>query len=401
MSLSFALFMVHNSFRLLFAMPKVNSKAFFREQRVHSRIKAEIVYKYVKVWAQIVLNPQERYNKLVGAAYIDLFSGPGTYEDGNKSTPLLVIEEAIKLSIVRRNLRSYFNDKNKAHIESLEQEIDNISGITTLTHRPMFYNEEASISLINRFNIAPNVPQFFFLDQFGYSDITPELIRRAFQADKCDCAFFFKYSRVIGALNNPSASANMVELFGKQQVENLRLQLKTRLSALAKEEMILEALKKAMSSVGAPFFHAFPFRIQETQGATHHLIYLGKHERGLAPMKEIMGKASSRQDEGVPSFGFAEHEAHPNLFAVSPIDELQSALLTRFGGETTTVGAIYSAHHPGTPYLLKNYQEALRRLEADGRIVATPIAQNRPTRNGKTTMAPDTRISFPRKDVAN
>jgi hypothetical protein len=161
--------------------------------------------------------------------------------------------------------------------------------------------------------------------------------------------------------------------------------------------MILEALKKAMSLVGAVNFHAFPFRVQETRGATHHLIYLGKHERGLTLMKEIMGKASSRQDEGVPSFGFAEYEAHPNLFSVSPIDELRLDLVTRFSGETLTVGAIYLAHHAGTRYLLKNYQEALRRLEADGQIITAPTAQNRPTRSGKTTMAPDTRISFPKR----
>jgi three-Cys-motif partner protein len=383
-------------FRLLFAMPKVDAKAFFREQRVHSRIKAEIVYMFVKPWAHIVLNSQAKYNQKVEAAYVDLFSGPGTYEDGNKSTPLLVMESAVKQTLSRRGLRSYFNDKDKTHIKSLEQEISAIDGIATLVHKPAFYNEEASIDLVNRLSIAPNVPQFFFLDQFGYSDITPALIRRIFRADKCDCAFFFKYSRVIGALNNQAASESMVELFGRQQVEELRLKLRGRPDALTREEMILGALRKVMHSVGAIYFHAYPFRIQETKGATHHLIYLGKNEKGLTLMKEIMGKASSRQDEGVPSFGFAEYEAHPNLFPVSPIDELRLDLATRFSGETLTVGAIYLAHHAGTRYLLKNYQEALRRLETDGQIITAPSAQNRPTRSGKTSMAPDTRISFPK-----
>jgi three-Cys-motif partner protein len=382
-------------------MPKVDAKAFFREQRVHSRIKTEIVYKFVKPWSQIVLSSQAKYNQTVEAAYIDLFAGPGTYEDGNKSTPLLVIEDAVKQQLSRRGLRCFFNDKDKTHIESLEQEIGAIDGVSALTHKPSFYNEEASIGLIDRFNLSRKVPQFFFLDQFGYSDITPELIRRIFQADKCDCAFFFKYSRVIGALNNRTAASNMIELFGKQQVEELRTKLKTQPDALTKEEMILDALKRAMASVGASSFHPFPFRIQENQGATHHLIYLGKSERGLSVMKEIMGNASSRQDEGVPSFGFAEHEAHPNLFFISPIDELQSALLQRFSGETITVGAIYSVHHAGTRYLLRNYQEALKRLESDGKIITFPTANERPLRNGKTTMSPDTHISFPRKEGQN
>ena len=121
-------------------MPKVDSKAFFREQRVHSRVKAEIVCKYVNAWAQIVLNSQQRYKQNVEAAYIDLFSGPGTYEDGNKSTPLLVIEAAMKQSIMRKGLRTYFNDKDKAHVESLKQEISSIREISTLTYKPEFYN---------------------------------------------------------------------------------------------------------------------------------------------------------------------------------------------------------------------------------------------------------------------
>ena len=39
-------------------MPKVSSKKFFAEQSAHSRVKADIVFKYVTTWATVMLNPK-------------------------------------------------------------------------------------------------------------------------------------------------------------------------------------------------------------------------------------------------------------------------------------------------------------------------------------------------------
>jgi three-Cys-motif partner protein len=379
-------------------MPRVSSKKFFTEQSIQSRVKAEIISKYVSAWARIVLSFQKKRGHVAPvAAYIDLFSGPGTYEDNNKSTPLLVVEEAIKYPLVYNGLRAIFNDNTPTHIESLEQEIKTVENISTLKYPPSYFMENASIALIDKFDISSDVPQFFFLDQFGYSDVKPDLIRRVFHARMCDCAFFFKYSRVVAALSNPEASSNMEELFGKDAVDILRQQVRISRGQKQKERLVLAALEKTMKSVGATFFHAFAFRVQEAGGARHHLIYLGKHERGLTLMKEIMGNASTRKEDGVPIFGFAEVEEHPNLFSVSPIDNLKSELVEEFTAKTLTVASIYSRHHVGKDYLLKNYQEALRRLESDGSIVAEPSAGNRPQRHGVVTMGLDTRITFPAK----
>ena len=102
-------------------MPRVSSKKFFAEQSAHSRVKADIVFKYVTAWATVILNP--RYNQKCEAAYIDLFSGPGSYEDGARSTPLLIVEEVLKKQLLKDGLKTYFNDLSSAHTESLRQEI--------------------------------------------------------------------------------------------------------------------------------------------------------------------------------------------------------------------------------------------------------------------------------------
>ena len=102
-------------------MPKVSSKKFFAEQSAHSRVKADIVFKYVTTWATVMLKP--KFNQKGEAAYIDLFSGPGSYEDGARSTPLLIVEEVLKKQLLKDGLKTYFNDLSSAHTESLRQEI--------------------------------------------------------------------------------------------------------------------------------------------------------------------------------------------------------------------------------------------------------------------------------------
>jgi three-Cys-motif partner protein len=375
-------------------MAEISTTEFFQEQRVQSRVKSEIVSKFVRAWAQVLINHQKKSRQKPKVAYIDLFSGPGTYEDDSRSTPLFVIEEALKHKWMREALCVFFNDRDRTNIQSLQQEIFALDKIESLANKPTFYNEEASIKLIDSFRLSPDVPQFFFLDPFGYKSISLELLQRAFQARACDCAFFFNYRRIIAALNNPAMAANMTKLFGADRAQDLRQRLEAIHSAKRREEMVLQVLEETLTGIGITHFIAYPFRSEEARRATHHLVYVTKHAKGLEIMKDIMGRASTRHEEGVPVFGFSEQEPHPMLFTPTPIADLERMLEKEFQGKSMTVGDIFSVHHKGKPYILPNYQEALKRLEESGKVVADPPANLRPTRNGRTTMGINIMIKF-------
>ena len=104
--------------------------SFFDEPSEHSQIKAAIVSKYFWAWTRVIIPRAKRRANRV--AYIDLFAGPGRYEDGTKSTPLLVLEKAIQDTHLREMLVTIFNDKNSDHSRSLEQEIRQLPGIEHL-----------------------------------------------------------------------------------------------------------------------------------------------------------------------------------------------------------------------------------------------------------------------------
>jgi len=96
--------------------------------------------------------------------------------------------------------------------------------------------------------------------------------------------------------------------------------------------------------------------------------------------------------------GYITGPVQHGLFTVDPMPELEEDLLRTFAGRTLSVGTIFNQHHVTSDrYILKNYQEALRRLEARTAIHATPSSEERQSRNGIVTMSETVDITFPKR----
>ena len=107
---------------------------FFEESREQSQIKARIVAKYFWAWAKVISPSTKQYGNRI--AYIDLFAGPGRYEDGTLSTPLLVLQKAIEDPNMRDMLVTLFNDRDARNVGKLKEAIAALPGIETLKHAP-------------------------------------------------------------------------------------------------------------------------------------------------------------------------------------------------------------------------------------------------------------------------
>src|SRR2546423_1355672 len=176
------------------------SEEFFAESREQSRIKSRIVAKYFWAWAKVILARVPGAQKRI--AYVDLFAGPGRYEDGTPSTPVLVLERAIAEPDFRQALVTVFNDKTPAFAHSLKEVIRSISGIERLRYEPRVEGEEIGQKIAEGFQKTRLVPTLLFADPWGYKGLYLALIASVLRNWGSECIFFFNYNRVNPGLNN-------------------------------------------------------------------------------------------------------------------------------------------------------------------------------------------------------
>jgi three-Cys-motif partner protein len=368
----------------------MSGSSFFDESKDQSLVKAEIVAKYFFAWAKVIIPQAKKTGEKI--AYVDLFSGPGRYKDGSKSTPLLILERAITDPDMRQMLITIFNDKDSNNTQSLQQAIDSIPDIDQLTNKPVVLNMDVGEKILQRVGEIWSIPTLFFIDPWGYKGLSLRLIRSSIMNWGCDCIFFFNYNRINMGLNNNAVEEHMNSLFGKEGADTLRKQLQP-MQPYKRELTITEAICQSLKEIGGTY--PLPFRFKHATGkrTSHHLIFVSKNVRGYSIMKEIMAKESSSTEQGVHSFEYDPATIYqPLLFEYSrPLDDLADMLLDEFAGQTLTMDEVYNQNHIGKRYIKKNYKEILLKLEAEGKITANPAKRR------KNTFGDDVEVTFPPK----
>lgn len=346
--------------------------------------KSEIVSKYFDAWANIV------GSRVLEVAYVDLFCGPGTYEDGSESTPLLVLGKAARHRRVRRQLLSMFNDANATAAEALRQNIDALPDRQELFYDPEVSSEPVEAGRLDGYaERLGKTPTLLFLDPWGYKDLSVREIERFIGSWGSECIFFFNYRRVNAALSNERLSGPVAALFGQKRAD----ELSSRLEGLAPEErkdLILETLRDALTQTYGKYVSWFRL-VGSSPGADYYLVHVTKDFKGYEVMREIMARASSSHDaNGVPSFEY-NPERQMNLFKPGEsLEDLERSLMGEFDGQTLTVQEVFERHGYGLNYRVRDFQSAVRRLEAEGWVQCSPNAGSRPGE----TLALDTAVTF-------
>jgi three-Cys-motif partner protein len=367
-------------------------RSFFNESMEQSTVKAAITQKYFWAWAKVIIPTAKKHRNKIG--YIDLFAGPGRYEDGAKSTPMLILEKAVTDSDISQMLVSIFNDVDANNTHSLEEAIASIQNIQSLQHKPQILNLEVNEELVKQLESVHFIPSLFFIDPWGYKALSLKLFGSIIKDWGCDCIFFFNYNRINMGITNDFVTERMDSLFGKPRASKLRAQLGS-MTPEDRELAIVEAICDSLREVGGKYPLPFRFRKRDRDSTSHHLIFVSKNVKGYTIMKEIMANESSTMVQGVPSFEYNPASAlHPLLFSLNQsLDILADMLLDEFAGRTLTMQQVFEYHNINRPYIEKNYKEALKNLESQGKISVEPPATNR----RKNTMAGSVRVSFPAK----
>jgi three-Cys-motif partner protein len=377
---------------------------FFDSPSEKSLIKIQIVTKYFPSWAKIIV-PRAKKKGIKKVGYIDLFSGPGIYKDGSKSTPVFILETAINDPYLRDDLRemlvTFFNDIELEHFQSLQEVINTIPGINKLRCKPKIYNMEVGEEITQIFKQTQFIPTLFFIDPYGYKGLSLELISSAIKGWGCDCIFFFDYNDINRHLTNSAVAKHINALFGESRANKLREEVKNKQSE-ERELAITQAIKDALQDVGGSYTQEFRFKQDDADRTSHYIIFVSKDPTGHKIIKEIMGNLSSSRPQGVPSFEYKPPKDHEQLSLFDyensrPLDDLEKMLLDEFAGKTMSMIEIFNKHHVGMRYIKPNYKDALKNLETQGKITVNPPHEQRPKSRGEVTFADSVIVTFPPK----
>jgi three-Cys-motif partner protein len=379
---------------------KTGDSDFFDNSTERSKIKTEIVSRYFKIWANIILN--STHGKV---AYIDLYCGPGLYNDGHKSTPVRILENALESPKARERLVILFNDKEKSHIDSLNDIISKIPDIGNLKNKPDVRNLTIGAEIVASLKGVNLIPTLLFVDPFGYKGLSIALIGSVLKDWGCDCIFFFNYNRINAAISNPVMKSHVDNLFGEDMANYLREKI-VGLKPFEREQIVMETLKVALKKIQGNYVVTFKFYDNKGTKTSHFLIFVSKNAKAYKEMKGVMHNLSTGTIDNVALYEFKpvvlkEQEDKQlalfgaNSYRRSPLDILEKDLLERYQGKTITMNEIFESHNVNTPYIERNYKDVLLNLERNQKIVTNPAAAQRRPYNGQPSFAGTVTVTFP------
>jgi three-Cys-motif partner protein len=152
----------------------MDGNSLFDESQEQPQIKAETAAKRFWAWSKVIMPSQKRRGGKI--AYIDLFAGPGRYRDGTTSTPILILEQAIRDPDMRDMLVTLFNDEDSSSTQAPGQAIASIPNIASLRHSPDLRNAEVGKEFVKMFEQKRLVPTLFLVDPWGYKGLSLRLI---------------------------------------------------------------------------------------------------------------------------------------------------------------------------------------------------------------------------------
>ncbi len=102
---------------------------------------------------------------------MDLFCGPGTYDDGSESTPLQILKQAIANPELREMLVTIFNDKDTENTQLLQLAINSLPNIDNLQNKPIVLNKEVGTDIFKEVEWINHYPTLYFIDPWGLIEI--------------------------------------------------------------------------------------------------------------------------------------------------------------------------------------------------------------------------------------
>jgi len=333
------------------------------EGTAHTFAKHQILDTYLKAWMPIM----SRQSRLRGASetellFVDGFAGPGSYTGGQDGSPVLALK-----SVLNHSHEFYV----PVHFFFIEQDKERYNALTNIINK---YKEQMGKSpriksitikqddcetvlnkhLDNLQNAGKKPgPALFFLDQFGYSDISMNLIARIMSQPLCEVFSYLNWDHMNRFITDQSKWPSITKAFGGSEWQKvLTLELPERPAFMLKTYRA--ALKEKANSK-----YVWHFAMCDSNNKLlYWLFFCTNNLRGLEEMKRAMYKVDQT---GGFRFSDSDNPCQLSIFQNCTEELLADELRSRLAGQILTVEKVKEFVLTETPAY--NFKKALKILE--------------------------------------
>lgn len=358
---------------------------FFERQTDSSRVKARIVSDYFPQYCRII---RKRHEPRM-FRYIDLFSGPGVYDDGNESTPLLLARNVAEDPTLKDKVQFIFNDL--CYADRLQENFESEFPRGTFPRGVSFLNKEVGkdAGIYNSLQRSTmergadgqyrnEAPSLLFFDPFGYKGMRTDVLADFLRNWGNEVFLFINTKRINPALENEKFE-DLVKLWFPNNYESLKSNIRKLRNVPERLEYILTSLHGEFESLlgkGAVHSTAFRFQEEDIRTTSHYILHLTKGFRGYELVKNVYNKYANEDivlnGSNTYTFDPKKCEGDQTLFGdvSESVNALKDILRDEYRGKELSALELYNAHQKTTKYCYNHYLMAFRSLVKDHVISA-------------------------------
>lgn len=358
----------------------MSENTFFNNQTISSRVKAGIVSEYFPSYSKIIT--KKFTPKFV--RFIDLFSGPGKYEDGNESTPLLIARKCYSDPALKNLVRFIFNDN--LYSAKLEENFQKIFPEGSFKYKPHFGKGTVGNNVdIDNFlkksthekerNQAPSV---LFIDPFGYKGIKTEVLAKFLENWGNEAFIFLNTKRIQPAFENEKFEGIMRDLF-PISFEKVRTDRRFQTTVSERLAFVVNSLADEFGLLlkGKVFHTAFKFQEEDAETTSHYILHITKGVKGYELIKTVYNDFANVGTifDGINTYTFDPKKLESKeseLFDLKSlnISHLKDLIKQKYKGQVLNSQRLFEEHHPGTNYARSHYTDALCEMVDDGDLIS-------------------------------
>lgn len=263
--------------------------------REQTKIKLEILRKYLKAWAIII------GSHFPTAYFVDCFAGRGKYHLGGKKnsvsgSPLIGVETSVEVKAIKKKKGIDFNlnviaiESDKDNIASLNKFLEEIASKCE-TKIKLFKSEFAS-AIPEIVKNIDNIPAFFFIDPYGIKGINKDTLDLIVNRNG-STEIFFNYmtmgiQRVKGQQKNIDNKDENIKITAIKTVSHMDNFFGDKKWIEKDDEELLKHFVEQVFNKNYKFVLNFNVPYSKRSGTIYNLLFATNYSCGEKIMRDIM-----------------------------------------------------------------------------------------------------------------